>query len=128
MNMIQSVSILADGPQADPGAGDGKPHIEQILKGISDYIVQWGVTMKIGLLSTKYQVKRIEEPDIPEVYVLCKNNPLYYQYCPPFVTTDSIKEDLMELPKGKTPEDKYYLGFYKRDKSLVAVMDLIYGY
>lgn len=83
--------------------------------------------IKIALLSTKYRVKQIEETDIPDVYELCKGNPLYYQYCPPLVTTDSIKEDLLELPKGKTQEDKYYIGFYK-DKILVAVMDLISGY
>lgn len=83
--------------------------------------------MNIGSLSTKYHVKRIEEVDIPEVYARCKSNPLYYQYCPPFVTSDSIKKDLAALPSGKTLEDKYYLGFYK-DESLVAVMDIISGY
>jgi len=83
--------------------------------------------MKIELLSTKYQVKQIEEADIPEVYTLCKSNPLYYQYCPPFVTINSIKEDLIILPKGKALEHKYYIGFYK-DGSLVAIMDLISGY
>lgn len=45
--------------------------------------------MKIELLSAEYQVKRIEEVDAPEVYVLCKSNPLYYQYCPPFITIDN---------------------------------------
>lgn len=39
--------------------------------------------MKIELLSTEYQVKRMEDN------------------CPPFVTIDSIKEDLKELPKGR---------------------------
>ena len=83
--------------------------------------------MKIESISKEYKIKRIKEADIPEVYALCKNNPLFYQYCPPFVTIESIKEDLMALPKGKTLEDKYYIGFYK-NKLLVAVMDLITGY
>jgi len=83
--------------------------------------------MEIELLSKEYRIKRIEEVDILEVYALCKSNPLFYQYCPPFVTIDSIREDLTALPKGKTLEDKYFLGFYK-DELLVAVMDLISGY
>ncbi len=83
--------------------------------------------MRMELLSTKYRVKQIEEADISEVYELCRSNPLYYQFCPPLVTLDSIKEELRELPDGKTLEDKYYLSFYK-DNLLVAVMDLISGY
>jgi RimJ/RimL family protein N-acetyltransferase len=83
--------------------------------------------MKVELLSAEYKVKQIEEEDIQKVYDLCKSNPLYYQYCPPFVTVESIKEDLMALPKGKTLKDKYYVGFYT-DKTLIAVMDIISGY
>ncbi len=83
--------------------------------------------MIIENLSEKYQVKRIEEVDIPEVYALCKSNPLYYQHCPPNVTISSLKEDLTILPKGKKIEDKYYLGFYDSEL-LVAVIDLISGY
>ena len=79
------------------------------------------------LLSTEYRVKRIDTVDIPKVFALCKGNPLYYQHCPPPITVESIQEDLIALPKGKTLEDKYYLGFYK-DDSLVAVMDLICRY
>lgn len=83
--------------------------------------------MKIELLSSKYKVKQIEEKDIQDVYLLCKSNPLYYQFCPPYVTIDSIKNDLTALPQGKTLDDKYYVGFYQ-DQILVAVMDIIDGY
>lgn len=83
--------------------------------------------MKIKLLSTKFRVKRIEEIDIPEVYALCKSNPLYYQHCPPDVTIGSLKEDLIALPNGKALEDKFYIGFYNNEL-LVAVMDLISEY
>jgi hypothetical protein len=61
--------------------------------------------MNIAFLSTKYRVKPIEEADIPEVYPLCEGNPQFYQFCPPAVTFDSIKEDLFALPKGKTLKD-----------------------
>lgn len=83
--------------------------------------------MDIGLLSTEYRVKQIEAVDIPEVFALCKGNPLYYQHCPPPITIESIQKDLITLPKGKTLEDKYYLGFY-RNESLVAAMDLVCRY
>lgn len=83
--------------------------------------------MNLQSLSTKYLVKRIEDADISDVFALCEGNPLYYQYCPPFVTPESIKSDMLALPPGKTMEDKYYLGFYLGDQ-LIAIMDLIDGY
>lgn len=83
--------------------------------------------MNVQLLSNKYHIEYIEEKNIPEVYSLCKENPQYYFYFPPFVTIDSIKQDLMALPKGKGFDNKYYIGFYQKEK-LVAVMDLITGY
>ncbi|MFT8890104.1 MAG: GNAT family N-acetyltransferase [Ethanoligenens sp.] len=83
--------------------------------------------MNIKLLSTEYLVKRIKTVNIPEVFALCKSNPLYYQHCPPSITIERIQKDLTALPKGKMLKDKYYLGFYK-NKSLVAIMDLICRY
>ncbi|MBG0786996.1 MAG: GNAT family N-acetyltransferase [Anaerolineaceae bacterium] len=83
--------------------------------------------MNIQSLSTKYIIRRITDADIPDVLALCKGNPLYFQYCPPFVTADSIKSDMAALPTGKTKDDNYYLGFYSAGH-LIAVMDLIDGY
>ena len=78
-------------------------------------------------LSKQYKVKKLTATDVAAVYALCKENPLYYQYCPPFVTEDSIRADMKALPPRKTMEDKYYLGFYEGEE-LVAVMDLILGF
>lgn len=83
--------------------------------------------MDIQLLSKSYTVKRIEEADIPDVYHLCKGNPKYYFHCPPAATLESVREELIALPPNKTPEDKYYLGFYD-GRRLIAVMDIIDGY
>ena len=83
--------------------------------------------MNIELLSNKFQVRYIEEYDIQKVYSLCKGNPMYYRYCPPNVTVQGIKNDMVSLPKNKKPEDKYYIGFY-HDNELFAVMDLISKY
>ena len=78
-------------------------------------------------LSKQYTVKQLTGTDVAAVYALCKENPLYYQYCPPFVTEDSTRADMKALPPRKMKEDKYYLGFYESE-ALVAVMDLILGF
>jgi len=78
-------------------------------------------------LSKRYKVRMLDDSDVAAVYALCKENPLYYQYCPPFVTEDSIRADMAALPPRKTPEDKFYLGFYE-DEKLIAVMDLILAF
>ena len=83
--------------------------------------------LQIEKLSKQYRVNQLTDADVTTVYVLCKENPLYYEYCPPFVTEDSIRADMAALPPRKTMEDKYYLGFYEGE-SLVAVMDLILGF
>lgn len=83
--------------------------------------------MDINLLSTRYDVRKIEEKDVFSVFQLCEKNPQYYHYCPPAVSVDGLKADLKELPPGKTMDDKYYVGFYDHNE-LVAVMDLVLGY
>lgn len=83
--------------------------------------------MDINLLSHQYEVKKILDRDIPEVLNLCAGNPLYYKHCPPSVSIEQIRADLMALPPNKTYEDKHYVGFYS-NKELIAVMDLICRY
>lgn len=83
--------------------------------------------MNISKFSEKYSVRRIQDEDIPKVYSLCKGNPVFYEYCPPAVTIEGIKEDMTVLPPGKSKEDKYYIGFWDGE-DLVAVMDLILKY
>lgn len=77
--------------------------------------------------SKDYKVIRLTHEHIEDIYQLCCQNQLYYQYYPPFVTLESIKEDMLVFPKGTTLEDKYYVGFYEQNK-LIVVMDLIDGY
>ena len=78
-------------------------------------------------LSTQFAVRPLTSDDVEAVYRLCGGNPLYYRYHPPFVSRESILEDMSALPPGKSAADKAYIGFYKQDE-LVAVMDLIYDY
>ena len=67
------------------------------------------------------------EEDILDVYILCRNNEQYYRYCPPFVTEDSIKNDMTACPPGKSLLDKYYIGYYDGEE-LLAVLDLILAF
>ncbi len=83
--------------------------------------------LDIKEFSKEYMVKEIMPTDIAQVYSLCRKNELYYEYCPPLVTEQSIRDDRKALPKGKSIEDKYYVGFYNGNQ-LIAVLDLIDGY
>ena len=83
--------------------------------------------MEIRRLSQRYRVRRLTAADVDAIYALSRENPLFYQYCPPFVTKESILNDMTALPP-RTPRDrKYYLGYFQEEK-LIAVLDLILGY
>lgn len=83
--------------------------------------------MNIQSFSKKFAVRVLEKSDISKVLSLCEGNELYYEYCPVFPTRENILEDMTVLPPKKTPEDKFYVGFFDARK-LVAVMDFIRGY
>lgn len=78
-------------------------------------------------LSSSYLVKRLNEDDVKTIYELCAGNEIFYKYHPPFVTEESILEDMQALPPDKTMNDKFYVGFWENEK-LVAIMDLIAYY
>ena len=83
--------------------------------------------MKIKDLSKTFYVRKLDKDDIEMIYDLSYKNHIYYQYHPPFVTRESILDDMKALPPGKSYDDKYYIGFFEND-SLVAIIDLILDY
>ncbi len=83
--------------------------------------------MDYDKFSTHYSVKRILQSDVDQVLSLCKSNPMFYEFCPPEATRESILADMRALPDRKTMQDKYYLGYWKNE-SLIAVMDFIDGF
>lgn len=85
------------------------------------------IKMDIQSLSDKYVVKKLGFDDIQDILDLCRPNKLYYEYCPPMATEESIKEDMLALPPKTRIDNKLYTGFYA-DGRLIAVMDLIAGY
>ena len=70
----------------------------------------------LSVLSRKYAVRVLGEADAGAVFALCRENRLYYEYCPPFVTPESVRADMHALPPGKGPEDKYYCGFFDGER------------
>ncbi len=83
--------------------------------------------MNIELLPGRYEVRKLTDKDTDGIYRLCSGNLLYYQYCPPFVTRQSILEDMEALPPGRDITDKHYVGFFHKGK-MIAVLDFIDGY
>ena len=83
--------------------------------------------MDVSSISRNYRVRSLGLKDVPEVYSLCRSNELYYSFCPPFVTEESIIKDMRALPPRKELKDKFYIGFYD-DSGLAAVMDLIIAF
>lgn len=83
--------------------------------------------MDISRFSVGFNVRRLDNADIPRIYDLCKKNLTYYLCFPPMVTEQSIENDMKAVPPGKTLQEKYYLGYFDEVK-LVAVLDLIRNY
>jgi GNAT superfamily N-acetyltransferase len=83
--------------------------------------------MDISSFSDHYHVRCLNHTDIPAIMDLCRGNSLYYQYCPPFVSEESIARDMAVLPPGKDLSDKYYIGYFDGSR-LTAVMDLILAF
>ena len=83
--------------------------------------------LEIENLSKEYKVKKLTEKDVKKIFKLCSENATFYDFCPPFVTKESILQDLKALPPEKEMHDKYYVGFFKCNK-LIAVLDLIIGF
>ena len=83
--------------------------------------------INIKLLSDTLTVRKLHVADADLIYNLCADNQLFYQYHPPFVTRESILQDMEALPPGKNASDKFYVGFFDGEV-LVAVLDLILDY
>ena len=83
--------------------------------------------LDIRNLSDEYAVRRLTPEDVPAIFALSAGNTLFYEYHPPFVTEESILDDMTALPPETPADRKYYVGFF-RDGELIAVLDLILGY
>ena len=83
--------------------------------------------LDISKLSRTYEVRRLNDAHVEEIFALCKGNTQYYRYCEAQPTREQVLNDLHITPPGIDLSAKYYIGFYQ-DHELIAVMDLIDGY
>ena len=74
-----------------------------------------------------FSMRSLTKLDVDIIYDLCKENELYYQFCPPFVTKTSILKDMFIKPDNVLDKDKHYLGIFK-ERQLIAILDLITHY
>ncbi|HFI0425358.1 TPA: GNAT family N-acetyltransferase [Streptococcus suis] len=83
--------------------------------------------MIISNLSSRFQVRKLTEADLEQVSALYQTNPLYFEHFPPLPSLESLANDLVDCPPEKDLSDKYFLGFWDKER-LVAILDLIDGY
>ena len=131
-----SILVVKDGIIAEQGTHDEllalggtyRELYETQFRQAIDYETENGAPLPdIQMLSTEYDVRRIEEKDIGDVYKLCKSNEKFYEYLGAVPSSESLTEVISSLPESATAENKYFVGFYDKDK-LIAVLDLIAGY
>ena len=65
--------------------------------------------------SKSYHVRMLTECDIPLILRLCEKNTQFYEHCPPFVTAESIRDDMCALPQRKMDESQEGTWHWKQD-------------
>ena len=81
----------------------------------------------IARLSRQYDVRRLGDADADVILELYEENTQYFPHADAEATREQVLSDLSVTPPGIGPEDKYFIGFYRKD-ALIAVMDLVDGY
>lgn len=82
----------------------------------------------LGVRLPQFEIRSVTEEELPDVLALMEGNASYYdiqgQEKP---SLHSIREDMAALPPRCVPQDKHYVGLWKKGK-LHAVLDLVEGY
>ncbi len=84
--------------------------------------------LDIRTLGTDYDVRRLTEADITDVYMLAKSNRRFYRALGVRPSRSRLTEIISDVPDGANETDKHFVGFYDERGFLVAVLDLICGY
>ena len=74
-----------------------------------------------------YDARYVTEADIPSVLSLFKDNPLYFEHCPPPPSEATIREAIAARPTGLDKDCKHFVGIWAH-ASLIAVLDLLEGF
>lgn len=84
---------------------------------------------RMEFFSDGLNVKQLDvKQDVNEVFELQKKHTNYHQqFNLGVLTKGQIEAEMVNFPKNKTLEDKFYLGFYQAG-ILIAVLDLVLDY
>lgn len=83
--------------------------------------------LEIFKINKQYKTRDLQDCDVDIILELCWKNLLFFEYTEAKPTKEQILEDMKTTPPGIGLSDKYFFGFFEKDK-LVAVMDLVDGY
>lgn len=79
--------------------------------------------MQVEHLSSDYRVSLLSKKDVPKIYQLYQGNPLYFEHMKAQPTLENTEEDLIVLPPGKQKQDKFFVGFWEKEKLISAGLD-----
>ena len=74
-----------------------------------------------------YNIRKIDDKTIDDVFRLCSNNTFYYECLQENVSMRGVQNIINEFPPDCTTKNKIFAGIYK-DCQLVAIIDLIDAY
>ena len=87
--------------------------------------------LDVQSLGTQFDVRRLTEADITDVYMLARSNRKYYFSLGIRPSRQRLTELISDVSKTHAEgagTEKYFVGFFDDDGDLVAVLDLITGY
>ena len=85
--------------------------------------------MKVYLKVENYKVKLLKEDNLKQINDLCSKSKDYFILDQGVEPSDITSKDILEaLPPGMGYEDKFVIGYFDHENTLVALIDLIKNY
>lgn len=69
--------------------------------------------MELQKVSRRYRIRLLQETDMDDILRLSESNPMFYEYCPPFVTRESILNDMKLCHRERQTQKNIILVFLK---------------
>lgn len=128
-----SILVVKDGVIAQQGTHEELLALEGIYRMLYETQFRQAIDsekdnslkLDIKAFSSEYDVRKLTENDITDVYKLCKANKHFYRYLGRVATKESLTEVISNVSSGE--DGKIFVGFYDKDR-LIAIVDLIVGY
>lgn len=130
------IMVVADGVIKEQGTHEELLALKGVYHELYETQFRTAITYETGghengfdiqSLSSEYDVRKLTEADITEVYNLCMNNRRYYRLQNDTPRRKALTSVISEVPTGSSPDNKHFVGFYD-DQKLIGFMDLITGY